>query len=167
ASQAAVEVENARLYKTIQDEAAAAAADRDRLQQLHLITTALQQARSLRDRLLIIARGMRSIGWGKVAVMLLDKQGNTAEMVTAGYTEDEEAALPASLLPGTIWAHRFDDPEFAALAMGPAYYLRPAHPWVRTRLPATSPAEADPGPWHPATRFTLPSTAGTTTPGAA
>ena len=161
ASQAAVEVENARLYKTIQDEAAAAAADRDRLQQLHLITTALQQARSLRDRLLIIARGMRSIGWGKVAVMLLDKQGNTAEMVTAGYTEDEEAALPASLLPGTIWAHRFDDPEFAALAMGSGYYLRHDHPWVRKHLPGSSTVEVEPGRWHPDDQFYLPMYAGT------
>lgn len=161
ASQVAVEVENARLYQTVQDEAAAAAADRDRLQQLHLITTALQQARTLRDRLSIIARGMRSIGWGKVAVMLLDRQGRIAEMVAAGYTDDEETALPASLLPGTIWAHRFDDPGFTALSMGSGYYLRHDHPWVQEHLPGSGAVGGEPGRWHPDDQFYLPMYAGT------
>ncbi len=162
ASQIIVEYENARLYQAVQDEAAAAAGERDRLQQLHLITTALQQTRDLKDRLAIIARGIRSVGWGRVAVTLHGPDSDVVEMATAGYDEAGEKKLAKELLPGTTWAHRFDDPAFGALRMGTCYYLEHDNPWVIEHVPADrgKDTQVDPGHWHPLDQVYLPMFAG-------
>lgn len=164
ASQIAVEVENARLVVAVQDEAAAAARERDRLQQLHLITTALQQTRDLHDRLAIIARGLRSVGWRRVAAMMLDADQQIAHITTAGYTPEEEAALPGTLLPGGIWARRFDDEGFLSTRLGACHYLAHDHPWVLENVEgaaqAAQAAEVGPGEWHPADQVYLPMYAG-------
>ncbi len=165
AGQTVVEYENARLYKAVQDEASSAAADRDRLQQLHLITTALQQTRSLHDRLAIIARGIRSVGWGRVAVTLLDEHYKVAEFATAGYSAEEEQALLASLVPGDVWERRFDDAQFVSLRLGSCYFMRHDHPWVIANVPGAALEDAqsavEAGRWHPKDQIYLPMYAGT------
>lgn len=165
ASQIAVEYENARLYGAVQEEASSAAADRDRLQQLHLITTALQQTRDLHERLAIIARGLRSVGWSKTVVTLLDSQHKTIDMATAGYSEQEEANLEERLLPGSIWASRFDDPVFMSLRLGACYYLPHDNKWVIEHVPGIKESDTgeldDPDAWHPDDQIYLPMYAGT------
>ncbi len=168
ASQIVVEAENARLYAVVQSEAATAAAERDRLQQLHLITTALQQTQNPHDRLAVIARGIRSVGWNKVAVTLHDEDMSVLDFVTAGYTEAEAEALRQTLLPGPAWKKRFEDPEFNLLRLGSCYFLPHDHPWVTGKLgergrggkPITSPLEGVPIPWHPDDQLYLPLYAG-------
>jgi PAS domain S-box-containing protein len=164
ASQIVVEYENARLYQAVQSEAALAASDRDRLQQLHLITTALQQTRVLQDRLAIIARGIRSVGWEKVAVSLLNEEQENAILATAGYSEAEEQALHDQLLPGDFWTRRFDDPDFSALRLGSCYFLPHENQWVVDNIDTVTAADvdpnADPNAWHPKDQIYLPMYAG-------
>ncbi len=167
ASQIVVEYENARLYQAVQSEAALAASDRDRLQQLHLITTALQQTRVLHDRLAIIARGIRSVGWEKVAVTLLNEDEANAVLATAGYDEKEERTLPDQLLPGDFWTRRFDDPDFSALRLGSCYFLPHENQWVIDNIvdivddaDAAALADAGPDAWHPNDQIYLPMYAG-------
>lgn len=172
ASQIVVEYENARLYETVQSEAATTADERDRLQQLHLITTALQQTDQLETRLAVIARGIRSVGWNKVALLLLDKEMNVQHMAAAGYEEDEEAALRKSLPSGEIWKKRFDDPAFITMRLGSSYFLSQEADWVLQNLKAPdikyarrdlgpdTGSEKDPGSWQPADQLYLPMYAG-------
>src|SRR5574341_459182 len=122
ASQIVVEYENASLYQAVQSEAATAASERDRLQQLHLITTALQQADQLQMRLGVVARGIRSVGWGRVALMLFGEDMDIAHFVTAGYEDDEVKALREGLPSGKIWAERLTDPRFVANRIGSSYF---------------------------------------------
>jgi PAS domain S-box-containing protein len=165
ASQIVVEYENARLYQAVQKEAATAAAERDRLQQLHLITTALQQTRELKDRLAVIARGIRSVGWRRVAVMLLDSEMNVTDLVTAGYTAEEEEQLRKNLLPGEVWRRRFDDQEFISMRVGASYFLACGHPWVMKNVEGMGEADfdpaADPTRWQPKDQLYVPMYAGT------
>ncbi len=136
ASQIVVEYENARLYQAVQSEAATAAAERDRLQQLHVITTALQQTRDLGDRLAVIARGIRSVGWGKVIVALVDPITlEVGDLVSAGYSADEEAAFSARYLKGQPWRDYLADPEFITLRVGSSYLLAADSPWFARHLP--------------------------------
>src|SRR5574341_539689 len=164
-SQIVVEYENARLYESVQDEALAASGERDRLQQLHLITTALQQTETLDDRLHVIARGIRQVGWGKVAVMLLDESLNAGQMATAGYNEEEEKALRKRLIPGEVWQRRLEDPQFASLRIGSSYFLAHDSPWVIQpeggKKAVTAPLSEDDGRWHPRDQIYLPMYAGT------
>jgi PAS domain S-box-containing protein len=167
ASQVVVEVENARLYHAVEREAALAATDRDRLQQLHVITTALQQTRGLEARLNIVARGLRSVGWRKVAVMLLDKDKTTvSHVVFAGYdNEAAEAHARRELLPGEFWGRRFEDEDFLSTGLGASYYLTHDHPWVVEHLDDVSGAKAraalPAGAWHPNDQVYIPMYAGT------
>ncbi len=162
ASQIVVEYENARLYQAVQSEAATAAAERDRLQQLHLITTALQQTTELEARLAVIARGIRSVGWGRVAVALLDGEMNAISFITAGYDEKEELKLRKLWLPGQVWRQRFEDQAFIALRLGSSYFLAYDNPWVQEHVEGISkPKEGeDPHAWHPDDQIYLPMYAG-------
>jgi len=163
ASQIGVEFENARLYGAVQSEASTAAAERDRLQQLHVITTALQQAQQPRDRLSVIARGIRSVGWNRVVATLLDEQMNITEMAYAGYSADEARTLREQLLPPEVWRTRFEDQEFNTLRIGTSYFLPGDHAWVRRHLQKTggNGTPHDPTRWHPDDSLYLPLFAGT------
>ncbi|HEC23887.1 MAG TPA: GAF domain-containing protein, partial [Chloroflexi bacterium] len=164
ASQIAVEYENARLYQAVQAEAATAAAERDRLQKLHLITTALQQTRDLEERLSVIARGIRSVGWERVALMLVDDNMEMTHLVTAGYGPEEEETLRDSLLTGEVWRRRFEDEAFMSMRVGSCYFLAHDHPWVREHLGAAGgeleAADRSPDDWHPGDQLYLPMYAG-------
>ena len=163
ASQIAVEFENARLYQVIQHEASTAASERDRLQQLHVITTALQQTRELEDRLAVIARGIRSVGWDKVGVALTDPVSMVpGTIITAGYSPEEEEVLAQDNFGGGIWKERFDDPGFMALRLGSSYFLPVENPWVQSNVenvPKPIP-EADPTYWQPGDHLYMPMYAG-------
>lgn len=164
AEQIGVEVENAQLYMALQQQAQSASRERDRLQRLHLATTALQQTRDLRDRLTIIARGVRSAGWKRAAVMLIDAEGQISELVTAGYSAAEEPKLRASLLSPEIWLRRFEDPQMDSLLIGTCYYLEHNHPWVAAHVPGITRKDAaapsDPLRWHPKDQLYVPMYAG-------
>ncbi|MBN1311108.1 MAG: GAF domain-containing protein [Anaerolineae bacterium] len=164
ASQIEVEYENARLYQAVQAEASTASSERDRLQQLHLITTALQQATRMEDRLSVIARGVRSVGWARVAVMLLNDNMDVTQLVSAGYDEKEEELLQKRLLPGKVWRRRLDDPQFISMRIGSSYFLAHDHPWVLKNVeeakPSDGPSNGDGNQWHPKDQIYLPMYAG-------
>ncbi|HTY07616.1 MAG TPA: GAF domain-containing protein, partial [Candidatus Edwardsbacteria bacterium] len=135
---------------------------------LHLITTALQQATAIQDRLAIIARGVRSVGWGKVAVTLLDDNLDVTELVTAGYEENEEKLLKKRLLPGQVWKRRLDDPQFISLRIGSSYFLPHDNPWVQMNTEGGGKRKSNPGSplppkredWHPKDQLYIPMFAG-------
>ena len=163
ASQIVVEYENARLYQAVQAEAAQAASERDRLQQLHVITTALQQTRELEDRLAVIARGIRQVGWGKVAVVLTDPGTmDTRQIVTAGLSEEEEAAFRERMPGGAVWKARFDDAEFLELRVGSSFMLPVEHPWAQQHIPGLPEPtpDSDPAAWQPGDQLWVPMYAG-------
>ncbi|MBN1429311.1 MAG: GAF domain-containing protein [Anaerolineae bacterium] len=164
ASQIEVEYENARLYQAVQAEAATASAERDRLQQLHLITTALQQATRMEDRLSVIARGVRSVGWARVAVMLLDENMDVTQLVSAGYDEEEETLFRKRLLPGKVWRRRLDDPQFISMRIGSSYFLAHDHPWVIKNVEEVASgdghSQGNSNRWDPKDQLYLPMYAG-------
>lgn len=170
-SQIAVEYENATLYQKVQQEAENTTSERDRLQQLHLITTALQQAESLDDRLKVIARGIRSVGWGRVVVALLDEDMHVYNIATAGYDtgDTKSTTIRESLISGDIWKRRFDDQEFNSLRIGASYYLPHDHPWVRKNIYGQSAKNGKSSKnghsrngsgWHPQDQLYIPMYAG-------
>lgn len=166
ASQIEVEYENARLYQEVQREAASAAAERDRLQQLHLVTTAFQQTSALKERLRVIARGIRSVGWGKSIVMLFGGQKELLDLATAGYSPEEEAGLRKELPDGAEWQRRFMDPVMNRFMVGTSYFVPAAFDWREDGdlkaqgPPATTARLAEPA-WEEGDRLYLPMYAGT------
>ncbi len=164
ASQIAVEYENARLYQAVQNEAATTASERDRLQQLHLITTALQQTQQFNDRLHVIARGIHSVGWNRVALTLMDKDMNPGQLVTAGYSDEEKEALQENQIPSGTWQQWLADQGFGNLRVGSSYLLACEHPWVQEHakdyLDGKPDPDADPKAWQPPDQLLLPMYAG-------
>lgn len=170
-SQIVVEYENATLYQKVQREAANTSSERDRLQQLHVITTALQQAESLQNRLTVIARGIRSVGWGRVVVALLDDDMRVYNLATAGYeaVDPKSTSVRESLISGDVWKRRFEDQEFNSLRVGASYYLPHDHPWVRKNIynqPASNGSSSNGishngTTWHPQDQLYIPMYSGT------
>ncbi|MEJ2148557.1 MAG: GAF domain-containing protein, partial [Chloroflexota bacterium] len=161
ASQITVEYENARLYQAVQSEAASAAGERDRLQQLHMTTTTLQQTENVEERLNVIARGLHAVGWNRVAISLVDENLDSIKLITEGYLPKQRSELIESLVPGQEWQARLDDELFRSTRMGMCYFLAHDHPWVQEHLePVEAGVDYGPDDWHPGDQLYLPMYAG-------
>jgi len=145
ASQIVVEYENADLYSKVQTEAATTKSERDRLQQLHMTTTVLQQTESLEERLRVIARGVQRTGWGRVVVALLDEDMGVEQIATSGYEANPKSnTVEETLIGGDVWKNRFEDQEFNSLRVGSSYYLPYNHAWVQRNIYKKSTGELTP-----------------------
>lgn len=159
ASQAAFIIENFRLVETVQKEAESARHERDRLAQLHLVSSEIQRAGTMSSRLQAVADGMVAGGWQKVQITLRNEHFETTALITSGYTEEEVQQLNNRLLPGKIWQERFNDLGFHELKLGSAYYLRYDAPWVQKHIwggQPPQPATIADDLWHPQDKLYLP-----------
>jgi PAS domain S-box-containing protein len=159
ASQAAFSIENFRLIERIQQEAEATRRERDRLAQLHLVTSEIQNAPDVPSRLQVVADGIKQAGWKRVVITLRDERLEPTAVIAAGYDDDESELLAARVLNGERWRQWIKDLEFHELKLGAGYYLRYSHPWVRrnvfsgqSAVPSTAPFDT----WHPQDTFYLP-----------
>ncbi len=151
ASQAAFIFENFQLVQNVQEEAESARRERDRLAQLHLVSSEIQRAGDMLSRLQAVADGIVSAtGWQRVQITLRDEHLEPTLLIQAGYTEEEADRLHTKLLPGKIWRERLNDLEFHEMKLGSGYYLRYDAPWVQKNIyRGTSPDEIPTDYWHP------------------
>lgn len=159
ASQAAFITENFRLVENVQEEAEAARRERDRLAQLHLVSSEIQRAADMPSRLQAVADGVVAAGWRRVQITLRDEFLEPTLMISSGYTDEEVQRIQTKLLPGKIWQERFKDLEFHELKLGGAYYLRYDSPWVRKNIlrgEVPTPPRVGDDEWHPQDVLYLP-----------
>lgn len=133
AHQVAAAVQRARLYETMQRVHRDVAEERDRLVHLHRVIADVQRVDTLLAKLQLIADGICRLGWGRVSVSLRDSDLNVTDLVCAGFTVEDEAALRASLLPGSEWRRRFAG-ELERFRLGQCYYLPWSDRWVREHV---------------------------------
>src|SRR6185369_16873577 len=94
--------------------------------------------RELEDRIAVIARGIRSVGWDKVVVALVDPISlDAASTVSAGYTADEEAEFVRANFQGSACRSRFEDSPLHPLRLGSSYFLPADNAWVQANVPNT------------------------------
>ncbi|HVO42118.1 MAG TPA: GAF domain-containing protein, partial [Aggregatilineales bacterium] len=160
ANQAAFAIENFRLVSAYQTEVESTRRERDRLAQLHLVASEIQRAIDIPTRLQVVADGIRSAGWGRVAITLRDQNYEPRETITSGYGEEGLRRYKEHLLPGIVWQQRLADPDFRRFRVGQAYYLRHSDQWVtENKLIAGAnldEAPTDPTVWHPQDTVYLP-----------
>ena len=157
ANQAGIGLQNTRLYTAAQKALQASADERDKLVHLHRVIVDVQRAEGLLAKLHIIADGIHDLGWGRVIVSLRDAELNATDIVCAGVTPEDEAALRANPTPGKEWQRRFG-PEFDRFRLGRCYYLPYSDPWVRETIRGVkSHREQVPGDsWHPRDLLHIP-----------
>jgi PAS domain S-box-containing protein len=159
ATQAAFIIENFRLVENVQQEAEAARHERDRLAQLHLVSSEIQRAGDMSSRLQAVAEGIVAGGWERVQITLRDEQLEPTLLISTGYDDDEVSQNRTRLLPGNIWRDRFNDLAFHELKLGSAYYLRYDTPWVQKNIlrgQPPSPRTISDDEWHPQDVLYLP-----------
>lgn len=152
AREAAFSVENYRLLQRIRTDIAETRAERDRLALLHLVASDIQSQPDMPTSLQVVVNGIQAAGWDRVRLTMRDDNLDSNLLVHAGYSEEEAQRLNATVLPGSVWRDRFNDPEFEALRLGASFYLRYDAPWVQKNTfrnrrpnPESVPDEA----WHP------------------
>lgn len=159
ATQAAFIIENFRLVENVQQEAEAARRERDRLAQLHLVSSEIQRAQDMSLRLRAVAEGIVAAGWQRVQITLRDEHLEPTLLISSGYEDEEAQRLNTKLLPGKVWQNRFNDLGFHDLKLGSAYYMRYDAAWVQKNIlrgePA-SPRVVDDDKWHPQDVLYLP-----------
>ena len=157
ANQAAFSIENYRLITRIQQEAEATRRERDRLAQLHLVASEIQQTRDVASRLQVVAEGIRQAGWGRVVITLRDARLEPTAVIHAGYAPEEADRLAAEVAPGAVWRAWINDLAFHELKLGAGYYLRYDQPWVQEHVLLGEDVEpvADDA-WHPRDVVYLP-----------
>jgi len=146
-----------RLAKATQQAFRIASDERDKLVHLHRVAYDMQRAETLVDKLQIIADGIHAVGWGRAAVSTRDADLNAVDVVCAGFTLEDEAALRASLLPGSEWRNRFGG-ELERFRLGGFYYLPWSDPWVREMARGVK-SHRSPGPvdtWDPRDLLYMP-----------
>ena len=159
ASQAAFSIENYRLIERIRQEAEATRRERDRLAQLHLVTSEIQSATDVPARLQVVADGIHEAGWGHVIITLRDERLEPTALIQSGYDTDTAMALSDEVVPGKVWRAWINDLAFHELKLGAGYYLRYDDPWVREHV--LKDVEIDPpsigsDQWHPQDVLYLP-----------
>ncbi len=122
--------EMGRMAKATQEALRTASDERDRLVHLHHVIVDMQRAETLVAKLQVIADGIHAVGWGRVTVSTRDADLDAMDLVCAGFTPEDEAALRANMLPGSEWRKRFGG-ELERFRMGACYYLPFSDPWVR------------------------------------
>ncbi|GAB4575329.1 MAG: GAF domain-containing protein [Anaerolineae bacterium] len=158
AQQAAIGIENYRLLEAIQREADAARRERDVMERLYEVSSDIQRAGEVPERLQVVAQGIRSAGWRRVHITLRDADMEPTTLIAEGYSDEEADALTARLISGRDLRQWLADPEFFNLRLGTAFYLRHDAPWVVANL-RNGQAVADPVPpdrWHPQDQVILP-----------
>ncbi|WP_119068837.1 GAF domain-containing protein [Aggregatilinea lenta] len=159
ASQAAFSIENFRLIERIQQEAEATRRERDRLAQLHLVASEIQNAPDVPSRLQVVAEGIKQAGWKRVVITLRDERLEPTSVISAGYSADESELLATRVLNGERWRQWIKDLDFHEMKIGAGFYLRYSHPWVRRNVYGGEPAVPSTAPldiWHPQDVFYLP-----------
>ncbi len=161
ANQAGIGLQNARLYRAMQDMHRNVAYERDKLARLHRVIADVQRVDVLAAKLRLIARGVRDLGWGRVWASLLDSDLKATEFVCEGYAPREEAVLCASLQSASAWQQRLTE-QLERFRLGQCYFFPWRDAWVQEQMQATKswlsgaekldaqlvealPAEA----WHP------------------
>lgn len=159
ATQAAFIIENFRLVENVQQEAESARRERDRLAQLHLVSSEIQRAQDMTSRLQAVADGIVAAGWQHVQITLRDEHLEPTQLISSGYQGDDAQRLHTKLLPGKIWQNRFSDLAFHDLKIGSAYYMRYDAAWVQKNILRGEPASpriVDEDKWHPQDVLYLP-----------
>ncbi len=100
--------------------------------------TKIMHAKSMRERLLIIAKAIRDSGWRRVVISLRDENLEAKELVTVGLTEDEVKLLEERKAPAHVWRERLG-PKFERYRIGEFYYLPWSDPWVREHVHGVPP----------------------------
>ncbi len=159
ANQAGVGLQNAALVAGLRKAQQEIAAERDKLVHLHRVIADVQRADDVPSRLQQIAKGLRSLGWGRVAVFLWDREMNVTDLAHAGYTPEEEPLLHTAWLPCREGNVCFGE-EMARFRIGGCYYLpwrdaqvRAFAPWPGMEEPEEPP---DAETWHPLDRLYVP-----------
>ncbi len=134
ANQAAVAIENSRLLTALRQEHDAILHERDKLDRLHQVTVAVQQAETLDDKLKLIAEGMREVGgYGRIVISLRDADLNATGLVCAGLTAQEEAYVWEHSAPAEFWRRALSG-EFERFRLNEFYYLPASDPWVQREI---------------------------------
>ncbi|MGC8998769.1 MAG: PAS domain S-box protein [Candidatus Bathyarchaeia archaeon] len=98
----------------------------------------IMHAKSMRERLLIIAKAIQDFGWRRVVISLRDENLEAKELITVGLTEDEVRLLEERKAPGHVWRERLG-PKFERYRIGEFYYLPWSDPWIREYVHGVSP----------------------------
>lgn len=115
------------------------------LEYLMKSTVEVMHAKSMRQKLKAITRGIRKFGWRRAVISLRDENLEGIAVVTAGLTPEENELLMRRKAPGNVWRERLG-PNFEKFKIGEFYYLPWDDPWVRENVhevpPEVPPDEA-------------------------
>lgn len=156
ANQAAVAVENSRLLAALREEHDAILRERDKLDQLHRVTIAVQQTEALEDKLGLIAAAMQEVGgYGRIVISLRDADLPAAALVCVGLTPQQEAHARERTAATELW-RRCLSSEFERFRVGEFYYLPAADPEIQQALGQGSPLESLTQPGTPGDLLYMP-----------
>ncbi|MBI4567094.1 MAG: serine/threonine-protein phosphatase [Planctomycetes bacterium] len=124
------------------------------------VSSEMQAAATIEEKLRVMVRGIRDSGWGKVALTLF-ADFEVRARAFAGLTDDEVARLKATLVsPET--RRRLFGPEIEAFRLGECYFIDGRDPAVRAlvgdALIDTGPGQRLSGPeaWNPGHTLYVP-----------
>ena len=93
-------------------------------------TTEIMHAKNMHQRLKVIVKALRELGWRRAVISLRDENLEGTDLVTAGLTKEETKLLLERKARGHVWRERLG-PKFERFKIGEFYYLPWSDPWIR------------------------------------
>ena len=131
--------------------------ERDHLLLLHEALGDVERAPTMEARLRVFVEAIRRVGFGRVTITLRDADLNATSVVSVGLTEQEEALLRASPLPGKAWKRRLASIE--RFRVSHSFYLDGRDPWVVAEFAGGIASALEPGDdpeWSPRDTLLVP-----------
>lgn len=100
--------------------------------------TKVMNVTEMRQKLKVIAKTIKKLGWQRVVISLRDENLEGTDLVTAGLAKEEIKLLLQRKAPGKVWKKRLGQ-EFERFKIGEFYYLPWTDPWIREKVHGVPP----------------------------
>ncbi|NIO37341.1 PAS domain S-box protein [Candidatus Bathyarchaeota archaeon] len=145
---AAFDERDKRLLEILASHAAIAISNMDRHTELEEIyqrlanlmksSTEIMKKKAMHQRLRVIAKAIRRLGWQRVVISLRDENLEGTDTVTVGLSKEEVELLLKRKASGDVWRQRLGL-KFERFKIGEFYYLPWENPWIREQVHGITP----------------------------
>ncbi len=122
----------------VRTEAAVSTPTPETVNQLTALTRISKES-DFSKQLRLLVDSLKNLGWNRVLLSLRDEDFRPTEIITAGFTEEEERILTDNMLPSEAWLNLFESAENERYQHGDCFLIPETSAWSQKHLDAILP----------------------------
>lgn len=101
--------------------------------------TRISKETDFAKQLQLLVDSLKQLGWNRVVLSLRDENFHPTEIITAGFTSEENQKLTDNMLPGEAWLDLFESSENQQYQRGDCFLIPETSAWSQKYLDAILP----------------------------